>query len=84
MKASSSNDDIAIIGLSCRFPGDAVSPGAFFDMLLRGRSAWSLTPKDRFDAEAFYHPSFARQGTCVVRGGHFLKEDVGLFDAPVA
>jgi acyl transferase domain-containing protein len=76
-------DDIAIIGLGCRFPGDAVSPSAFFDMLLKGRDAWSVIPSDRFNVDAFYHPSPGRQGSTVVRGGYYLKEDVGLFDAPV-
>jgi hypothetical protein len=76
-------DDIAIIGLGCRFPGDAVSPSAFFDMLLKGRDAWSVVPSDRFNVDAFYHPSPGRQGSTVVRGGYYLKEDVGLFDAPV-
>lgn len=76
-------DDIAIIGAGCRFPGDATSPGAFFDMLIKGRSAWSEIPKDRFNVDAFYHPSYERQGSICTRSGYFLKDDVALFDAPV-
>jgi acyl transferase domain-containing protein len=52
-------------------------------MLLKGRDAWSVVPSDRFNVDAFYHPSPGRQGSTVVRGGYYLKEDVGLFDAPV-
>jgi len=83
MASTEPNEDIAIIGLACRFPGDAVSPSAFFNMLLKGRDAWSKTPSDRFNVDSFYHPSPARQGSTVVRGGYYLKEDVALFDAPV-
>jgi acyl transferase domain-containing protein len=76
--------DIAVIGLSCRFPGDAKSPDEFFEMLLNARSAWTEVPKDRFDIDSYWHPSHDRHGSMVGRGGHFLAEDVGLFDAPVS
>lgn len=74
--------DIAVIGLGCRFPGEAKSPSEFYKMLLNGRSGWSEVPKDRFNIDAFWHPSYDRKGTIVSRGAHFLEEDVGLFDAP--
>jgi acyl transferase domain-containing protein len=83
MAGCHSNDDIAVIGLGCRFPGDAESPSAFFDMLLKRRDAWKVTPSERFNVDSFYHPSAGRQGSTVVRGGYYLKEDVALFDAPV-
>ena len=75
---------IAIVGMACRFPGDATSPTRFFDMLTKGRAAWSEIPKDRYNVDAFWHPNGARQGTTTSRGGHFLKEDLGLFDATVS
>lgn len=75
--------DIAIIGLGCRFPGDAKSPKAFYDMLLQGRTGWSEVPEDRFNIDSYWHPSYERHGTMVSRGGHFLKDDVGLFDSSV-
>lgn len=74
--------DVAIIGMSCRFPGDATSPEAFLEVLKNGESAWSEVPKDRFDIDAYYHPSHDRRGTTVARGGYFLKEDPGNWDAP--
>ncbi|KAH8692261.1 hypothetical protein BGW36DRAFT_431481 [Talaromyces proteolyticus] len=74
--------DIAVIGMGCRFPGDAKSPVEFYEMLLKGRSGLSEVPKDRFSIDAYWHPSYDRKGSIVSRGAHFLTEDVSLFDAP--
>ena len=82
MSASQFKDDIAVIGMGCRFPGDAKSPAEFYDMLLKKRSGWREVPEDRFNVDSFWHPSYERHGTVVCRGGHFLEEDVGVFDAP--
>ncbi|EAW08895.1 type I polyketide synthase [Aspergillus clavatus NRRL 1] len=73
---------IAVVGLSYRFPGGANSEEALWDMLANGRNAWSEVPKDRMNAEAFYHPDNGRKGTFYVRGAHFLEEDIAAFDAP--
>ena len=54
---------IAIVGMSCRLPGDATDPEQLWNMISEGRSAWSEIPADRFNVEAFYHPSGDRQGT---------------------
>lgn len=72
---------IAIIGLSCRFPGDAVNPSEFWELLKNGKDAFSSS-SDRYNAEAFYHPkgSGNRQNT-IPRGAHFLKQDPYVFDA---
>ncbi|KAL8952236.1 MAG: hypothetical protein Q9222_001850 [Ikaeria aurantiellina] len=77
----SSTPPIAIIGLAGRFPGDATDAHALWDMCCEGRSAWSQVPEDRFSAKAYYHPSVAKAGCFNAKGAHFMKEDVGLFDA---
>ena len=59
---------IAIVGLSCRFPGDATSPEKFWDMCAEGRSAWTPIPEERFNAKAFYHPQGEKQYTVCTRG----------------
>ncbi len=80
---SKSHDaDVAIIGMSCRFPGDATSPEAFLDMLKKGGTAWSEVPRERFDIDAYYHPSHDHRGTSVAKGGYFLKENPAQWDAP--
>ncbi|KAI1273287.1 hypothetical protein F5Y07DRAFT_391401 [Xylaria sp. FL0933] len=77
-----SGSDIAIVGLACRFPGEARSPEAFYEMLLQGRDAWSEVPSTRFNSRAFLHPNRERPGSLVAGGGYFLQEDVSKWDAP--
>lgn len=60
-----SSSDIAVVGLACCFSGEARSPEAFHQMLVKGRDAWSEVPSSRYDAKAFQHPSRERCGTTV-------------------
>jgi acyl transferase domain-containing protein len=48
------NDPIAIIGFSLRFPQDADSAEAFWEMLYNGRCAMTEVPADRFAIGSFY------------------------------
>ncbi|KAL2872619.1 type I polyketide synthase [Aspergillus lucknowensis] len=73
-------DDIAVIGLACRFPGEASGPQQFWDLLCKGRSAYSSASK-RWNVDAFHHSKRGRLGTSVTAGGHFLEQDLAAFDA---
>ncbi|PSN68460.1 hypothetical protein BS50DRAFT_676305 [Corynespora cassiicola Philippines] len=77
-----SNSAIAIVGLSCRFPGDAATPSGFWDLLKNGLSGFSEST-NRYNAEAFHHPQTqgTRQNVIPVKGGYFLKQDPYVFDA---
>ncbi|KAK4642160.1 Type I Iterative PKS [Podospora bellae-mahoneyi] len=72
---------IAIVGMSCRLPGDVSTPGEFYRMLCRKRSGWSKVPKDRFTAEAYHHPNPDKKGCFNSQGGYFIKDDISMFDA---
>nr|QED55506.1 TRI17 [Trichoderma protrudens] len=73
---------LAIVGISCRFPGDATSPEKLWDLIANGKSAWSKVPSDRWNEEAFWHPDpDDTNGTNNHTGGHFLSQDLGEFDA---
>ncbi|RYP82307.1 hypothetical protein DL769_001709 [Monosporascus sp. CRB-8-3] len=81
------NDDnacqpLAIIGIAFEFPQEATSIDGFWKMVCDGRSATSEFPADRFNIDAFYHPDGDRPSSIPVRGGSFLQEDLGAFDAP--
>ena len=56
-------EPIAIVGMSCRYPGDADTPQGFWDLLSNGNSAHGKTPKNRFDVDGYYHPSPERAGS---------------------
>ncbi|KAK2037085.1 beta-ketoacyl synthase domain-containing protein [Colletotrichum somersetense] len=74
-------EDIAIIGMACRFPGNATSPEKLWETMVQKESAWSEFPKDRLNIDGYYHPSGDRQGSISFRGAHFLKDDIAAFDA---
>ncbi|KAL8737325.1 MAG: hypothetical protein Q9181_001781 [Wetmoreana brouardii] len=80
--APPASEPIAIIGLSCKFAGDASNPEALWQLLAEKRSAWSEIPSSRFNAKGAYHPNPEKLGTTNVLGGHFIEDDIALFDAP--
>ncbi|KAM7223551.1 hypothetical protein V8F06_001025 [Rhypophila decipiens] len=73
---------IAVVGIGCRLPGGANSPGKLWDLLAQKKSARTETPPSRFNIDAFYHPDGSRNGSINVRGGYFLDQDIAAFDAP--
>ncbi|CAG8983018.1 hypothetical protein HYALB_00010144 [Hymenoscyphus albidus] len=73
---------IAIVGMSCRLPGNVTTPDEFWELCSRARTGWSEVPKERFEHASFYHPNPGKRGCFNAAGGNFLKEDLGLFDAP--
>jgi len=72
------SEPIAVVGLSCRFPG-APSLAAYWDLLLSGRDVIRGVPKERWDAEAMFSPDLDAPGTVVTKWGSFL-DSVGAFD----
>ncbi|KAK2008695.1 ketoacyl-synt-domain-containing protein [Colletotrichum eremochloae] len=77
---SPERDAIAIVGLSCRLPGEASSPERFWELIVNGRSAYSETSK-RWNAAGFQDAADGRLNICVAQGGHFLDQDHSEFDA---
>jgi hypothetical protein len=57
------SEPIAIIGLSCKFAGDAASPEKLWKMLTEGRNAWSEIPSTRFNPKGAYHPDSEKLST---------------------
>ncbi|KAL8715329.1 MAG: hypothetical protein Q9225_006403 [Loekoesia sp. 1 TL-2023] len=73
---------VAIIGMSCRFPGGADNISKFWDLIVDGKAAWSEIPKDKFNAAAYYHPSHTRRDATNIAGGHWLPQaTLERFDA---
>lgn len=74
---------IALIGYSCRLPGQVNSPTDLWELCTRGRTGWSPIPKERFSTDAYHHPNPSKLGTANPKGGYFLDEEtISQFDAP--
>ena len=63
MDKSSDVERIAIVGMSCRFPGEATDIGKFWDVVSEARSTWSTVPESRWTAGSFYHPNHENTDT---------------------
>ena len=74
-------EEIAIIGLSCRFPGGANQPQTFWELLKQGYDGISEIPSNRWDVDAFYDPDPEVPGKMYARHGGFLNTRIDTFDA---
>ncbi|MCT2585114.1 SDR family NAD(P)-dependent oxidoreductase [Actinophytocola sp. S1-96] len=74
------DEPIAIVGMSCRFPGGVASPEDLWALLADGVDAVSELPTDRgWDVDGIYHPEPGTPGRTYTREGGFLY-DAAEFD----
>ncbi|KAF9889867.1 hypothetical protein FE257_006957 [Aspergillus nanangensis] len=71
---------IAIVGMSCRFPGGANDLESFWDLLQEGRDVHQKVPADRYDVETHTDISGKTRNTSLTPFGCFIDHP-GLFDA---
>ena len=55
-------EPVAVVGMSCRFSGEASSVEGFWEMLRHGRTGHGPVPSSRYQASAWHHPSHERKG----------------------
>ncbi len=72
------DDAIAIVGMSCRFPG-APDLRAYHDLLRHGVDAITEIPESHFSLDGLYDPDADAPGKIATRWGGFI-EDIDRFD----
>ncbi|EAU62806.1 erythronolide synthase, modules 3 and 4 [Stigmatella aurantiaca DW4/3-1] len=70
-----------MVGVACRFPGDATTPERYWQNLAAGRDAVSEVPPERWDNATWFDPDPEVAGRTYSRHGGFLST-VDQFDAP--
>ncbi len=79
MLERSKDEPIAIIGMSCRFPGGGDNPEAFWKLLRDGVDAITEVPSARWEIDTYYDSAPAIPGKMYTRSGGFLQ-GVDQFD----
>lgn len=74
-------DKVAIIGMSCRFPGGANSIDEFWELLMTQKDGISDVPETRWDLEKYYDVDENASGKMYCKNGGFLNVPVDEFDA---
>lgn len=76
---NNTHEPIAIVGLSCRFPGGAISVDRYWALMRDGVDAIAEVPDDRWDRDALYSADREKRGKTYIKWGGFL-DGIDQFD----
>ncbi|PRT34002.1 type I polyketide synthase [Bacillus wiedmannii] len=81
MNIEQAKDTIAIVGMSCRFPGGANSIDEYWDLLVNGEDGVCDVPENRWELEKYYDKDKNVPGKMYTKKGGFLNRNIDEFDA---
>lgn len=69
-------EEVVIVGMACRLPGNINTPEEFWSALVDQREdIMSAIPNDRWDHESFYRPTWEKPGDITLQKAGFIKLD---------
>ena len=74
-------EPIAIVGMSCRFPGGATNPKEYWKLLVENRESLCPPPIERWDHSLFYDPLKTTPNSIYLKESSFLQNSIRRFDA---
>ncbi len=77
---SESKKKIAIVGMACRFPGEATSPEAYWEVLKNGKDVVTEVSPDRWGTDFYKHPDKKEPGKSYTFAAGVLNQ-IDEFDA---
>jgi len=77
---SETKKKIAVVGMACRFPGEATSPEAYWDVLKNGKDVVTEVSADRWGTDFYKHPDKKEPGKSYTFAAGVLDK-VDEFDA---
>ncbi|WP_367847704.1 SDR family NAD(P)-dependent oxidoreductase [Rhodoferax sp. WC2427] len=74
-------EPIAIVGMACRFPGEAENIEAYWEVLRSGGITVGEVPATRWDWRRHFSENPDAPGRAYVKHGNFIRQDLRAFDA---
>ena len=74
-------EPLALVGMSCRFPGGANDVRSYWELITKGENTTRPIPRERWDWRRFHDRDGSGPGKSIARAGSFITQPIDRFDA---